>query len=295
MATRFRDFKLSEYLNIIWPFAVVAAIGTAIRIVEHWFPRHILEVLGDDLIIAGVLGITLEIFAMRFLIERVATDVTVKLAGGSLPKKLQALIREVVNTTHFVREDYVKSYRFSESDGKGYVSVDVTIHFKVKNYSDSTMSYSPGIQEETFYSPEFKYMEYGIAGESQVLTEEQILRMTTVDPETHVKSLFGPPINLVSIHADSKAHCEVVLKYRLKMREEYSDVTSFGGATLGATIELDYIPEILEFVSGSHDAMRHTPNSNTWHFDRPFINGQHIRAWWFRRTTTVSFSNVRTS
>jgi hypothetical protein len=287
MATKFRDFKVSEYWNLAWPFTVVAAVGIAFHLLARWCSRHILGVFGDALIVTGVLGLTLELFAVRFLIERVALDVAEKLAGRGLPSALQTLIHDLVGT-RIVRENYVKSYRFSDPDSDGNVSVDVTIRFIARNYSGSTVQYPPSIQEETFYSPEFKYMEYGTAtSPATVLREEQILKLTTVDPYTHVKSMFAPPIDLPSVHADSNARCDVLLKYGLKMREEYSDVTSFGGATLGATLEIDYIPDALEFVSGGDDKVRHAPDSRTWYFDRPFINGQHIRAWWFRKSRHV--------
>jgi hypothetical protein len=192
------------------------------------------------------------------------------------------LVRDIVGT-HIVRENYVKSYRFSESDEPGYVSIDVTLKFIAKNYSSQPELYSPSIQEEAFYSPEFEYIEYGMAGEpSRVFREEQIRGMTVVDPATHVKTFVAPAINLAPITTDNRAQCKVMLKYRLKMRDAYSDVTSFGGATLGATLELDDIPETLTFVSGGDDKMRHTPGSRTWYFARPFIVGQHVRAWWFR-------------
>jgi hypothetical protein len=287
MATRFRDFKVSEYWNLIWPFIVVVVLGVACHIVTHWCPRRILSVLGDALIVSGVLGITWELFAIRLLIERVAVDVAKRLVGGALPSAMQTLIGDLVGT-HIVRDSYIKSYRFSEPDVEGNVSIDVTIRFSARNYSSSTRPYSPSIQEETFYHPEFKHMEYGEAGSpAHVLGDEQIQSLTTIDPNTHVKSLFAPPIDLPSVHADSNARCDVLLKYSVKMREEYCDVTSFGGATIGATLEVDDIPASLDFVSGGDDKVRHTPQSKTWYFDRPFINGQHIRAWWFRKKPSV--------
>jgi hypothetical protein len=140
------------------------------------------------------------------------------------------------------------------------------------------------IQEEIFYFPEFKSMEYETAaGGPQVLTKEGITQRTKVDPTTQVKTLTGPTLILAPIRADSKARCNVVLRYSLKMREDYSDVTNFGGATLGATIELDDMPEDFVFTSGGDDKMRHALGSSIWHFDRPFINGQHVRVWWFRK------------
>jgi hypothetical protein len=136
MATRFRDFKVSEYWNLAWPFALGIVVGIAGHVAGYRLPPklgHTVAVLSDAFIVAGLVGLTLELFATRFLIERVAMDVAEKLAGRGLPSQLQALIRDIVDT-HIVREDYTKSYRLSEPDGEGYIRLDVTIRYTAKNY-----------------------------------------------------------------------------------------------------------------------------------------------------------------
>jgi len=186
--------------------------------------------------------------------------------------------------TGTVRENYVKSYRFTQLTADGYVQIGITIRFNVKNYSDKTIEYRPSIQEEIFYSPEFDYMEYGPIGTPKVLTQAQIQELAYDDPQTHVKNLLAPAIDLPPMKKDQpNPQFQVVIKYRVRMREQYSDVTNFGGATLGAKIELDEIPDTLTFVSGGDETLQHVPDSKTWYFDRPFINGQNVRVWWFRR------------
>ena len=287
MATRFRDFKISEYWNLAWPLLIGLGAGIACHILRYWFPYHFLEVLADDLIVVAILGLTLELFAVRWLIERVAQDVAGQLAGWKLPKDLQLLIRDLVGT-HIVREGLVKSYRFADPDVNGYVRIDITVRYDAINYSGHSEPFIPTIQEETFYDPEFKHMEYEVGDESIVLTRAQIAEMTTIDPKTHVKTLSGPAISIPP--KDSNARCSVIVKYSVTMREEYSDVTNFGWATLGATIEVDDTPDTLEFISGGDDKVQHSLGSLKWYFNRPFIPGQHMRVWWFRKNPTPKLS-----
>ncbi len=286
MTTRFRDFKVSEYWNLAWPFVVVLVLGAAVHFVEQWIcHHHLLAVFGDALLVAGTIGLTLELFAVRFLIQRVAADVSGKLAGRGLPEEMRILIHELVET-HIVRTNYVKSYRFSEPDNDGHVSIDLTVHYTAENYSPRPERFSPSIQEETFYSPQFKHIEYGLTGKSNVLTPQQIEQLTTIDPDTKVKSLFAPEIVLPPHSEINPARCKVLIRYSLKMRDQYSDVTNFGWPTVGATIELEEIPEVLQFLSAGDASIRHVEGSTTWYFDRPFLVGQHIRTWWFRKPQT---------
>jgi hypothetical protein len=71
------------------------------------------------------------------------------------------------------------------------------------------------------------------------------------------------------------------------MPEEYTDITNFGGPTIGATIIVDRKPDGYDVVAGKDENIRHEETSDSWYFDRPFIAGQQVRIWWFRRSTSI--------
>jgi hypothetical protein len=280
MTTRFRDFSIEEYWNLAWPFLCLLGLGLAIRAVTHWWPQDVAIALGDALMVAGAIGVAFELYATRFLIEQVAKDLSGKLVGRGLPSELQSHIRTIVETD-FVRENYVKAYSLSDSEHHtGSLVLDITVSFDVKNYSDSGKTYIPVIHEETFYRPEFKDLEYSIVGgEFHHLNAAELSLATKTDPKTNVKTVSVSGIKLEPFRRNEKAVCKLVLKYRLQMPEEYSDVTNFAGATIGAIIRIDKIPDRLDFVSTGE----HTDGSKSWYFGHPFISGQHVRAWWFKK------------
>jgi hypothetical protein len=279
MRTRFRDLAVKDYWNLIWPFVTLVAIGLTCRTVSQWYPQDVLEAFADALMVAGALGIVFELFATRFLIERVADDLSDKLVGRGLPPELQAHIRAIVDTD-FVRDHYIKTYSIATSSQPDTLTLDVRVSFDVKNYSDSTKGYIPILQEETFYSPEFVDVEYGvIGGEYQTLSAAKLAQLTETDPKTNVKTIRGPAIKLEPFRRNDRAVCTVRISYRLRMPLEYSDITNFDGATIGATIRIEKIPDTLEFVSTGD----HTIDSKSWYFPEPFIAGQHVRVWWFRK------------
>jgi len=179
-----------------------------------------------------------------------------------------------------VRDHYVKVYTLKHLDAPGIVHVDITLSFEVRNYSDSIAEYVPIYQDEVFYTPQFLSLEYGLIGQKK-LTET----VSKTDADTKVLTIEGKKkIKLQPFKRNEKAVCEVVMRYRLTMPSEYSDVTNFAMATIGTTLRLESLPPELEFASSGHTVMTDLPNGDkSWYFDRPFVTGQNIRVWWFKK------------
>jgi hypothetical protein len=94
-----------------------------------------------------------------------------------------------------------------------------------------------------------------------------------------------PSVIMKPVRTGERSACQVTWRYRVSMPEQYCDVTDFGEATLGATLQLQNLPEELEFISGGDASLHHEAGSQSWYFDKSFIQGQHVRAWWFRRNS----------
>jgi hypothetical protein len=231
--------------------------------------------------IAGVIGVGLEIYSTKFLIERVAEDLTEKLVGRGLPPKLQSHIRDITKTS-IVREKLIKAYSFGEPQG-GRVNLDIEITFEARNFSDSVEEFAPELQEETVYSPVFLYLEYGIVGETpHVFDASSLQGISRTDPITRVRSFRGASKVQLKPTSRSTDVCQVRWHYSVTMADEYSEITSFAGATIGATIVLRDIHPSLDFQC-SGESLTHVEGSRTWYFDRPFVREQHVRVWWVKK------------
>jgi hypothetical protein len=285
MAVRFRNLAAKEWLRLFGPFLVSFVVGILLRFRYRlaWPPQDFVYTLADALVVAAIIGSLLELFAAKLLIQRVADELAAKLVGRGLPSELQSHIQQITKTA-FVRENYVKSYSFSDPDENSRVRLEVTISFDVKNYSDMRQEFTPVAQEEVFLQPEFHYLEYGIVGQDSLsFDESQLKRIVHTDPLTSVKTITGPSkVTLDPIRDNGKSVCRVRWVLGATMPEEYWDTTNFGGATIGATLRLDKIPDTLEFRS-SGENMKHSEGSRSWYFSGPFISGQHVNAWWFRK------------
>jgi hypothetical protein len=288
---RFYALSLKDHARILLPFLTAGILGGVARLkYPYWWPANdLVFFLGDALIVAMVLGVALDLFSARLLVERVSDGLAQRLIGRGLPAELQAPIRDVVSTD-LVRDHYVKSYAFSTPED-GSVQVNIEVRYEVRNYSEAVCDYAPEMAADTFLQPSFHLLEYGIAGRKIYTFSDESLasKVETVDELNvrRVPSSALPPVSLRPVRTGEKAVCQVTWRYGLTMPEQYCDVTEFDEATLGATLQVETLSEELEFVSGGDASLHHEAGSRSWYFEKAFIAGQYVRAWWFRRKSSL--------
>jgi hypothetical protein len=289
---RYRPLTLVDHARLLLPFLGAGVLGGVARLkYPYWWPApELVSFVADSLIVAAVLGVLLELFSAKLVIERISDSLAQRVIGRGLPAELQAPIRDVVGTD-FVRDRYVKSYAFSTPED-GHVTVDVEVRYELRNYSETVRDYAPEIAAESFFQPEFRFLEYGIAGRKiYTFSEEKLSSKVEMVDELNlirVRKSALPPVSLKPVRSGEKSACQVTWRYRLIMPEQYCDVTVFGEATLGATLQVQNIPRELEFVSGGDTSLHHDAGSQSWYFDKSFIAGQHLRACWFRKAPVRS-------
>ena len=284
---RFCALGLTDYARLLLPFLALGILGGAAKLkYPYWWPApDLVYFVANSFIVTAVLGVLLEMFSARLLVERVSEGLAQRLIGRGLPAELQAPIRDIVGTD-LVRDHFVKSYAFSDPED-GYVKVDIEVRYELRNYSEGVRDYAPEIAAEIFFHPEFRFLEYGIAGRKiHTFSEENLSsKIETVDELNvrRVPSSALPAVSLKPARTGEKSACQVTWRYRVTVPEQYCDLTDFGEATLGATLQVQNIPEELEFRSGGDVSLHHEIGSHSWYFDKSFITGQHLSAWWFRR------------
>jgi hypothetical protein len=276
---RFSSLTAKEWFGLLRPFLFFVCVGFVGRgfYPKCWWWSDAVFGLFDAVMIAGFVGIGLELYGTKFLIEKIADDLTEKLVGRGLPAKLQSHIREITKTS-LVRERFVKTYSISEPQNHR-VTLDIEVIFEVKNFSDDAQFYSPAILEETVFEPEFVYLEYGIDGEeTHVFDAGRLTELRKI--AEMVAKVEGPKkVKLPPVRDNPQKFCRVMWRYRITMPEQYSDETFFPIATMGAAIVLRGIHPSLEFVC-SGEGLRHAENSQRWEFDRSFIKDQQMRVRW---------------
>lgn len=293
---RFYALSVKDHARLLLPFLLMGILGGLGRLkYPYWWPANdLIYFLADSFIVAMVLGVAIDLFSARLLVERVCDGLAQRLIGRGLPAELQASIRDVVSTD-LVRDHYVKSYTFSAPEN-GSVQVSIEVRYEVRNYSEAVRDYAPEMAAEIFFQPSFQLLEYGIAGRKIYTFSDGNLacKVQTVDELNlkRVPSSALPPVSLKPVRTGEKVACQVTWKYRLTMPEQYYDVTEFDEATIGVTLRLETLPEDLEFFSGGDASLHHDAGSRSWYFDKAFIPGQYLGACWFPRWPSMRSERV---
>jgi len=278
------SLSLKDIWSVTRIYLLLILIAVIVRTwYQHdWWVSEFFYHLADACIVAGVLAIFIEIGAANKLIQHVGDDIAEKLVGRGLPRALQGKIRQIVNAS-IVRDNYLKTYRLSKT-GPGRMYLDITLSFDVKNYSDRAEDYSPTLAEEAFYNLDVSYLEYGLPGsKGHSFNSEALQQFTKERQETRVKSIEGlTKVRIPTLAENPNAVCKVRWQYRIDMPEDYTDITSFSAPTVNVTLQLLEIPPDFSFTANGPN-MEHRDGSKTWTFPGPLLEGEHVRAWWFKK------------
>jgi hypothetical protein len=292
---RFYALSVMDHMRLLLPFLLLGAVGVVTRIeYRYWWPANeLVYFLADAFIVAMVLGVSFDVFSAKLLVERVSDGLAQALVGRGLPIEMQGPVRDIVSTD-LVRDHYVKTYAFSMPES-GRVQVSVEVRYEIRNYSEAVCDYAPEMTVESFFQPEFRFLEYGIAGRKiHSFSDENLSSKLEIEDDLgiiRVPRSALPLLSLKPVKAGEKAPCQVTWRYGITVPEQYCDVTDLDEATLGATLHVETLPEELEFVSGYDASLHHEAGSQSWYFEKAFIAGQHLRASWFRRTPSLRVSH----
>jgi hypothetical protein len=141
-------------------FAVVAgAIGLSLY-PGSWPLYRVIEKVCDALVVAGVIGLVVELSSLNSVVRRVSEEVARKTSAFHLPPAIRDQIWNIMNTK-LVRHDYERRYRLSRIPG-GKLNIESIITFNVRNHGTSAAEYSPMVAEEEVYNPTFLHVEYSL-------------------------------------------------------------------------------------------------------------------------------------
>jgi hypothetical protein len=270
-----------KFARTVLPFIGILLIG----IVLIGYPEdcrfgEFVRALRDALMIAGLIGICIELWSVSVLVDHATDRVSERLVGYGLPRAAQELIHDLVHKTKRVYRDYRAIYRIEpHPKDADRVIVRTTLSYKVVNNGAGSESYSPSLAEEQMYNPRVSSLE--CAGKNY--QEAELQRSVS---ETGVVTFLGdrkvsitPSNASASIETlDTDQCCIVRWEFTVEMREYYSSVIAFTGVTVNPVVEVQG-SDGFEFSATMEDCA-HAAGGHTWTYQRAFISGQHVRVWW---------------
>ena len=275
----FKDANASVWGKLLGPFLASFAIGLAGIWLGVTCQNEFVKALGDAFAIAGIIGVCLELYVANRIIEHASNSVAAKMAGYGLPKAAQDVIYDLVHNTKRVYRDYRRTYRIVRHPEKpGYVIVHGTVSYRVVNNGTGSDNYLPKLAESEIYNPQFESLQYG----------DHVINGDEIDKEiTKTSITFAPKASVTIAPSEANApsdllrkdqQCMVRWSCSIEMPEHYSDVTAYTGVTVHPMIELVEKPPDLDFFASEDNDCSHV--GSTWTYERAFVAGQHIRAWW---------------
>ncbi len=282
----FKNANASMWAKLVGPFLVSGLIGLAII----WFGVHCHnefgKALGDAFVIAGIIGICLEMFAANRIIEHASHSVAETMSGHGLPESARAVIHDLVHNTKRVYRDHRRTYRIEHHPEKpGYVIVHGTISYRVVNNSKGKDTYQPKLEEVVVYNPTFESLQFGDETFTPVTIKSETIKTTATFWPDKTVQIVGSEANAPADLLRPDQQCSVRWSYRMEMPDRYSDVTAYTGMTIYPVIELLAKPADLDFWASEDNSCKHV--GNTWTYEQAFVKGQHLRAWWCPQASSL--------
>lgn len=277
------ELRIRDYWMVVRWFVLSLIVGLLLVLAysDSWYLADAIHKLGDALMIAGIVGIVVELSSLGRLIEHIGTQVAERTTARHLPNPVREQIWEIVNS-RLVYDAYERRYAFSHRDD-GRIDVHSRITYRVRNYGFASSAYAPTCAEESFYDPQFLSLEYALtSGEGHAFNQEQLSTFTKQRPLT--KAICVDDLPKLALHPMSEIPdeaCTVTWHYRMIRNVEDSDITSFGGPTIDPVFDLQSPPDMHSFSDG--EKVSHLEGGTRWIFKRPFIRDQHARVWWFKK------------
>jgi hypothetical protein len=284
----FEKDAVRKFARTVLPFIGILLIGLLlIRYPENCRFGEFVRALRDALMIAGLIGIGIELWSVSVLVDHATDRVSERLVGYGLPRAAQELIHNLVHKTKRVYRDYRVIYRIEpHSTDADRVIVRSTLSYKVVNNGMGAEPYTPLLAEERMYDPKVLSLEYGSRRYGEQDLERSVSETGVVTFSVGEKVRIIPSNASASIETlNADQYCFVRWEFDVEMRNYYSAVIAFLGVTINPVVEIQG-SEGFDFSATMGDCV-HALGGHTWEYKRAFIGGQHIRVWWKPRERVV--------
>jgi hypothetical protein len=287
---------------------VCIAVGGLIAAVAEYFgdAYHLgpMASVGEGLIVAGVLAITVDTYLKKHLTQAVIRDVSPYLMGADLPDVLRSEVHALC-ATEIVRRDLEIDFHFIELPGEpDFISVTTKVQYRIENLADTVRSVPILVSVAKPYKPTADFIQIEDVGAINIVDEKG----ATTRFEEHA----SPAADL---GADEGGD-ETVTRFRVWRRSmqipphsqgvttrfwstthqilpiEYQDAFVSVHATIGHTVRATYPDSLSVHVQFGHRLYREahqipTARPTFWRLDRAFAGRATTMIEWRKRPTPL--------
>jgi hypothetical protein len=239
--------------------------------------------VGEALVVAAVLGFTVDRYIKAFLVRKASVDLFKYLVGYKLPEEIQNRLRDLMGT-YLIRKNYQVVYTLTpESDNQ--MLLDVRYSFLLQNISTVTISsYEPRVETEKHDNPRIlelrcdekdsHFWKVADAG-GTIGTESSTVPGVIVG--------IGEKIDLVP-----QRLYPISGHYQLRVPSNHSETLSFLHPTVDVTVRVECPDDFQVVIDG---AAVKTPKM--WQFGgHAFLTSEHVRIRWFKTVESSAAPQV---
>jgi hypothetical protein len=269
------------FVSFLLTTGILFSLGAILQL--GWLPylrSQFSESLGDALVIAGILALTVDYYLKNRVLREVSADVSKYLIGYQLPGEVQDRIKGLLQTAWVRRNCNVRCRLTELHDKPGHVRLDVTISDEMENITNETLPYTDTLEFEK-HDPE-RIVELRCDSEdkraSYYLTGAALNdAIKEKKDEYGVMVAQGKRIRIPPVR-QAKHKYRFTAKYEVTYPENYSDLVSFKWPTIGVSIEFECPDTFRITASQPADFESH----NRWDYKRLFLHNDHVRFRWER-------------
>jgi hypothetical protein len=275
--------RLVEGIWFLAVLLVITALGiflvhSPVRGLDFEFSKAV----GHALIVAAVLGVTVDVYVKKRLVKEVAHDTFKYLVGFRLPEELQDKIQEVAETK-LIRRDWHFHYAISPIDGvPDKIRLDATLTFCIENISRRSQEYAQRIALATYNEPKITELRCDTEDpDARYVLDEQGIAEQIKERGEVKENLFlqavGKQIKLKPHKSGGDLKYEFRTKYSQTVPANHLQTFTFdspGIPTKNVIITAQYPSGFQFYASGE------SKNKDRWDDKRIFLNGEHIFIAW---------------
>jgi hypothetical protein len=231
--------------------------------------------LGDALIIASILSLTVDLYVKERVLQEVSSDVSKYLIGYRLPEAVQDRIRALLQT-RWIRRNCNLRLRLTEIPNKpGYVKIEMVVIRDLENITTEEASY----QDKYTYEKHLPEKVLEMRCDSADLTAQYRIADPGLakekEDEPGVMQALGNVVKIPPVFETLGRRYQFTVRYEAEYPDNYSDIISFELPTISVVFEAECPPGFRVSVSPAGVT---TPNR--WEYRKLFLPGEHIRFRW---------------
>jgi hypothetical protein len=251
-----------------WVLVISFVVGLEL---QRWFPSGLGYSFGEALLIASILGATVDWYLKRRILREASADISKFLLGYSLPRDIQDQIRNLMQTS-LLRRGFEIRYEILRL-GADRCKLNVDASFLLENFTNKPQPYTQSLAFEAEENPQIKELRLDSSDTKARYCLREGDRLT-VQRTGGVKAT-GPGLKIGPL-AWGKTY-RFGYRYSIEFPSSYPDILSFDTITSGVVVRI-IAPADLEVVAGVDDTCDVSPDR--YEYKRVFLPGQHIRIRW---------------